>query len=167
MNQKLLFLSLLMVWFQISLAPLFTIWGVAPDFIFLFFAFFTFFLNRNRVYWWAFGVGLMRDLLSNTFFGLETISLVCGTLVLIQICKRFDSKDNWVQIWATFLSTLLGLIIFLLFFSLVQDYLLVRFLHFVRALFIAGYTTLLMPFLFPLLKNFFRIKSFKKQYELF
>ncbi len=165
--RKVALLSLLVLWAQLSLVPWFGIKGIAPDFIFLLFSFFVFFLNRRKVIWWAFGVGLMKDALSNAFFGLETIALVAGVLILNQMVMHFDREDVWVQLWATFISTFSSLLIFLLVFSLVQDEILIGSWHVMKSLMIAGYTALLTPLLFPAFKKYFHLKLRASQYELF
>ena len=166
-GRKVVFLCLVALWCQLSFAPAISIWGVVPDFIYLVFAFLVFFSNRQKIICLAFGVGIAKDLFSNTFFGLETIGLVSGVLILNQIVKQFDREDFRVQMWATFLCSLSGLTTFLVVFAVVQDKVLITSSHILRSFFIAVYTVFLVPLIFPFLKSFFAFKSPVKQYELF
>ena len=165
--RKLVLISIAVVWVQMAVAPIVRIQDVTPDFIFLFFAFFVFFLNREQAIWWAFSIGFLRDLLSNAFFGLETISIVLGTFLLKQVVTQFDKEDNWVQIWATFLYTLSNLLIFILLLSVVQEEKMVGYGHLVKSLLIACYTTVFLPLVFPIFKRIFQVRSSVQQYELF
>ena len=166
-HRKIALLGFLALWTQMALAPILSIRDIAPDFVYLIFVFFVFFLSREQVIWWSIGIGLVRDLLSNTFFGIETIALVGSVLFLGQIVLHFDREDAWVQIWATFLSTLVGMLIFLFFVSLVQDTVSIGYTHFLKSVLIAVYTSILIPIVFPILRGYFHISSFVKQYELF
>lgn len=91
-NKRLIFILVGLVWIQFSLLPLFSIGGIKPDFFFIFLAFYAFQIHWKPVVGLAFLIGLVRDLITNSFFGLETASIVGGGILLQFFAIRFHGQ---------------------------------------------------------------------------
>ena len=167
-DQRLIFILLFMVWFQLSWLPLFSIGQIKPDFLFVFIAFYAFQINWNRVLTLAFCVGLVRDLLTNSFFGLETASCVGGALLLRFFATRFDRDKRWIQLASLFAFSWFSLLLFLaLEFLLIHERLHFGEWIFLKTFLISIYTTTVGVLLLPLLERLPRSIFREKQYELF
>lgn len=167
-DQRLIFILLAMVWFELSWLPLFSIGQITPDFFFIFIAFYAFRINWNRVLTLAFFVGFIRDLLTNSFFGLETASCVGGALLLRFFVIRFDRDKHWIQLASLFAFSWFSLLLFLaLEFFLIRKHLRLSEWNFWKAFLVSVYTTAVGSLLFPLLEKLPRSIFREKQYELF
>ena len=164
---KLVLWFVIILWLQMSVVPIITFFDLAPDLPLLLVAFVAFLVEPRKLVPCAFLMGLLKDLLSNSFFGLETASFALSSLALQQIINHFDRQDEWVQIWGTFLFSLCSLTIYVFVLSSVKDTGLGGGFTFTRNLLISGYTTLLLPVVFPCFKWIFGMKTSVKQYELF
>lgn len=153
---------------QLTVVPLFSFWEIGPDLLLLFVAFWGLILDRNSAIFCAFLTGLLKDFLTNGYFGLETTSFVIAALILIEITIRFDRTDRWVQIWGTFIFVFSELLIFYFLSTTVEDKSYAGMPYFFKSFLIAVYTTIFSPFSFSFLKSIFGISELPaRQYELF
>ena len=167
MDWKILLLLVVILWLQMTIMPLFEFYGVAIDLILLYISFLAFIFEYRRVLLFAFVAGCFKDLLTEAFFGLETVSLVCGTLILKQIAVQFDRQDERVQGLGIFLFSFSVSLIHAVLLALVEEhYHLGSFVWF-QSVLIALYAAVSSIFVFPVLKHLFRIQPTLKQYELF
>lgn len=167
LSGKMMVWLLATVWFQMSFVPFLTFRDTAPDTTFLLLAFFSFFIDFHGVFIYAFLVGILRDLLSNSFFGLETTSLVIGSFVLSQIAMRFDRLNERVQWAGTFAFSFVTLLVSIVLFSVTSRERLFDGAMVFQSAFIALYTTFAGLILFPFFRFVFRLKPHTKQYDLF
>ncbi len=167
-DQRLVFILLAIVWFELSWLSLFSINQIKPDFFFIFIAFYAFRISWKRVVTLAFFVGLIRDLLTNSFFGLETAACVGGALLLQFFVIRFDRDKRWIQLASLFAFSWFNLLLFLaLKFLLFREYFHFSEWIFLKMFLISIYTTAVGSFAFPLLEQLPRSIFREKQYELF
>ena len=166
-NRKLILLFAVLLWFEFSLSPFFTVAGVKPGFLLIFLVFYTFRINWKRVASLAFLAGFSRDLLANSFFGLETASYVCGSILLRFLAGRFDRQKRWIQLASLFAFSWASLLLFSGFAFLVQEPYPLTPAALSKTFLASIYTVGLGAFLFPLLEKWFRFTWHEKQYELF
>ncbi len=167
-DQRLVFLLLGIVWLELSLLPLISINQIKPDFFFIFIVFYAFRISWNRVITLAFFVGLVRDLLTNSFFGLETASCVGGAMLVRFFAIRFDRDKRWIQLASLFTFAWFSLVLFAS-----MDFLVHEHHHpfnewvLVRTFLISAYTTVVGTAFLPLLEKLPKSIFWEKQYELF
>ncbi|PIQ86162.1 MAG: rod shape-determining protein MreD [Candidatus Omnitrophica bacterium CG11_big_fil_rev_8_21_14_0_20_45_26] len=164
---KIFFLAILFICIQMTLVHAMAVGRITPDLLLLWLAFYAFLIDYHWVVAWAFLLGLMKDLLVDSHFGLETISLIGGALVLYQIAKRFDRYSRLVHLWGTFVFCLVTLFIFAVLHSVVSERFVLNQDILIRILGITVYTTLISPVFFFIFRFVFKINPKKKQYELF
>ena len=152
---------------QMTIVPWVSVGGIAPNLCFLFVAFYAFQLNHHQIFLIAFATGLFRDFLTQSFFGIDTVSLVFGSLVLQQMASRLDRDNFWVQFWGVFLFSFVSLLINLILLSSIQQAWMLNGYQLAKAFLITVYTTLGAFLAFPFLKRLFNVSALAKQYELF
>ena len=163
---RLVLISGFVILAQMALVPLISFNGITPDLIFLLVAFYAFAIDHRSVLWVAFSLGLCRDFLANTFFGLETASLVCGALLLQYAVAQFDRRDHFIKIASVFIFSLTTL-------ALSASILLVIRGHaaagpeMFRILMISGYTAILSMGIFPIFEYLSGLERLVQQHELF
>ena len=166
-DQRLVLLLLAIVWVELAFLPFFSIGDIKPNFFFIFIAFYAFRINWKRVATLAFFVGLIQDVLTNSFFGLETASCVGGAWLLRFFAGRLDRDKRWIQFASLFAFSWASLLLFA-----GIEFLIVGNHHFsewilTKTFLISVYTTLAGTALFPLLEKLPRGIFQEKQYELF
>ncbi|MBI4388179.1 MAG: hypothetical protein HY582_03970 [Candidatus Omnitrophica bacterium] len=166
-NWKILLAMVVVLWFQMGVLSLFSFGTIIFDFSLLYLAFLSFTFEYRRVLIFAFVAGCLKDLLTGAFFGLETVSLICGTLLLRQIIAQFDRRDEWVQGWGTFLFAFFTLLVHAGLLALVQERYVLNVSTWFKSVLIAGGTSVLVIFIFPIFKRLLETQSALKQYELF
>ena len=164
---KIFFVVITIIWFQLAAAPWFSINGIFPDFPILFLSFFAFILGYHRILLYVFLVGILKDLLSSAYFGLETVSLLSGAVLFFQIVERFDRQNEWVQAWATFVFSFLVLTFYAVLLRIVQEGYTMGTVFWIRCFLTSLYTSILTPLVFPFFRHIFRLNLNAKQYELF
>ncbi len=165
-NKRLILILAFLFWLEISILPLFSIGRVKPDLIFVFLSFYAFQIDWKRLIPLAFVLGIVRDLLANSFFGLETASLIGGALFLQFFADQFYRDERWVQALGLFSFSWLTLILYA-FFCFVTDGHPFNEPILMNTFFISLYTTGLGVLLFPLFTKWFKHALHVKQYELF
>lgn len=164
-NKRLIFVLILLFWIEVSLLPYFSIRGIKPDLIFIFITFYAFQIDWKRLVLLAFVLGIVRDLLTNSFFGLETASFVGGALLLQFFADQFY-REQWIQILGLFLFSWVTLILYSIFTFVTEGhYFNERML--VETFFISIYTTAVGAILFPILEKRLKQALHVRQYELF
>ena len=166
-NKRLIFVLLALMWAQISLISLIAIKGIKPDLFYIFLSFYALKIDWKRIVPAAFFVGLLRDLISNSFFGIETTAFVASALILQFFVTQFDREKKWIQLTSLFTFSWVNLILFFaLSFFTTGHY---DFLNqlWIRTFFISTYTTVLGFILFPILEEWLKSILYEKQYELF
>ena len=166
-NKRLVLVLTALFWAELSLLPFFSIYDVKPDLPFVVLAFYAFRVNWKRVVIFAFLVGFIQDLLTNTFFGLHTASYVAGSLALQFFALRFDRDKLWIQMASLFCFSFLTLLIFSGFSFIVQEPSWFDEWFLMKLLGISSYTVLIGLVLFPLLDHWLKLVFSSRQYELF
>ena len=166
-NRRLILVLLALIWSELSLLPFFSIGSIKPDFFLVFLAFYAFRINWKRIIALSFFVGLAQDLVTNSFFGLETASCVGGAILLRFLALEFDREKRSIQLVGLFVFSWLTLLLFMLLSFLVGEHYPFGEEAFVRALFIAVYTTAFGWLVFPVFEKWLKPALAVKQYELF
>ncbi|MBI4358021.1 MAG: rod shape-determining protein MreD [Candidatus Omnitrophica bacterium] len=152
---------------ELSLLPLFAVGRVQPDFFLIFLAFYAFRVSWKRIVTLSFFVGLLRDLVTNSFFGLETASCVGGAILLRFLALEFDREKRSVQLVSLFAFSWVTLLLFVLFSFLVGERYLFEEGIFVNMFLTVIYTSGFGWLLFPLLEKWLKPALQMRQYELF
>lgn len=166
-NKRVIFVLLLLMWAELSLVPFFSIRGVKPDFLFIFLAFYAFKVEWKRLIRVAFVVGMLRDLMTNSFFGLETAAFVGSALALQFFAIQFDREKKWIQMVSLFIFSYFNLILFFSLNIFVAGHYQPIDWFWIKVFFISLYTTGVGFLLFPFLERWLQPVLYDKQYELF
>ncbi len=164
-RRKTLLISGLVIWLQMAFVPAISIEGVSPDLILLLIAFYAFAIDYREVVWMGFFLGLCRDFLSHSFFGLETVSLVCSSLLLQYAVMEFNRGDYFVTLLGVFLFSVTALAIPVLL-MMADSGASQAVSAFPKVLSISIYTAAIAVAIFPMLRRLFGLDP-AKQYELF
>ena len=166
-SKRLIFVLIGLIWFQLSFLPLFSVGQIKPDFFFMFIVYYAFRIDWKRVVSLAFLVGLLEDLMTNSFFGLETASYVGGAILLRFIAIRFERDKLWIQLASLFCFSWTALILFLVVSALIHGRFLLDEWGLVKTFLISAYTTAVGSLAFPLFEKWLRPALKQRQYELF
>lgn len=166
-NKKLILVLAVLFWTELSLLPFFSIHQAKPDLSFVVLTFYAFRINWRQVVTFAFIVGLIQDLLTNTFFGLHAASYVAGSLALQFFALRFDRDKFVIQTVSLFCFSFSTLLIFSALSFIVQESSWFDEWFLTKVIGISVYTTLVGAFLFPLLDRGLKLVFPNRQYELF
>jgi rod shape-determining protein MreD len=94
--------SLILIGFLLTLgylgAAFFPVGTGQPDFLYLMVLYYGFFWSWERVPFFAFGIGLLRDFLGGHLFGVETLSLTLAGLLLSVGTQKVERESFWVRI---------------------------------------------------------------------
>jgi rod shape-determining protein MreD len=166
-DRKLIAILLVLAWMELSLIPALSIRMVKPDLFFVFLVFYAFRVNWHRVTVLALMLGLLKDLFSNSFFGLETASFTVAAVLLEFLAVQFDREKRLIQCLSLFAFSWVAMLVYSFLSSVVQADLAVD-SHLTSTMFVAAlYTTLVALALFPFLEKWVRPLLAAKQYELF
>jgi rod shape-determining protein MreD len=166
-NKRLIIARAVIFWAELSLLPFFSVYQVKPDLPLAVLAFYAFRINWKQVVTFAFAVGLIQDLLTNSFFGLHTASYVGGALALQFFALRFDRDKFAIQMTSLFCFSSLTLLIFSAFSYIVGEPSWFDEWFLMKLLGISAYTTLIGAVLFPALDHWLKLVFPNRQYELF
>ena len=166
-SKRLILICLGLIWLELSILPLLSIWQVKPDFFFIFLVFYAFRVDYRSLFPLAFVFGIAKDLLANSFFGLEVASYVSSSFLLQFLAVRFDREKRWIQLVSLFVFSFTSLILFSIFALLVQKQYGLNAQVMIKAFLISLYTTFFGFLLFPFLDRWLRATLRQKQYELF
>ncbi len=164
-NKRLIFILILLFWIEVSVLPFCSIRGIKPDLIFIFITFYAFQIDWKRLVLLAFVLGIIRDLLTNSFFGLETASFVGGALLLQFFADQFY-RERWIQILSLFLFSWVTLILYSIFTFVTEGHYFNEWML-AQTFFISVYTTVVGAILFPIFEKRLKQVLRVKQYELF
>ena len=166
-DHRLILVLLGLAWLELSILPFFSVGGIKPDFFFVFLAFYAFRINWKHVVKLALVLGLVRDSLTNTFFGLETASCVAGALLLQFLALRLDRDKPWIQMGSLFCFSWTSLLVFSILALFVQAPYGMSETTPLRIFFVSVYTTMTGILLFPVFERWLKPSLRAKQYELF
>lgn len=158
---------LILVWLELTLLPFFFIWEPKPDLFFVFLAFYAFRINQREMIPLAFLLGFIKDLLANSFFGLETASFVGGAFLLQFLAVRFDREERWIQLAGLFSFSCYTLIFYSMIAWIVGTPYQAAEAVFAKSFLISAYTAAAGLVLFPLLEQWLKPTLRTRQYELF
>ena len=165
-NKRLILILIFLFWIEISILPFCVIYGIKPDLIFIFITFYAFQISWKQLIPLVFVLGIVRDLLTNSFFGVETASLVGGALLLQFFADQFYRDERWIQAVGLFSFSWFTLFLYSIFTFVTEGhYLDEQMLS--RTFFISLYTAVLGIILFPFFEKRFKGVLLVKQYELF
>ena len=165
-NKRLVLILAILFWFEISILPFLSIRGIKPDLVFIFTAFYAFQIDWKRLIALVFVLGMVRDLLANSFFGLETASLIGGALFLQFFADQFYRDERWIQALGLFSFSWFTLLLYSVFSWVVDHHALSEHIL-LSTFFISVYTTAGGALLFPLFGKWFKRSLNVKQFELF
>ena len=166
-DRRLILALLGLVWLELSVVPFFSVGGIKPDLFFVFLVFYAFRINWKRVIGLALILGLIKDFLTNSFFGLEAASQTAGAVLLQFLAMRFDRDKPWIQLAALFSFSWFALVLYSAAAWIAQAPYRLDGSMAVKSLLIAGYTTAAGFLLFPILEKWLKPTLREKQYELF
>ena len=166
-SKRLVAILFVLLWLELSLPPIFSAQPVKPNFFFIFLAFYAFRINWKNTVFLAFLIGLIQDLVTGAFFGLETASYVGGAVLLQFFSVRFDREKPWIQLVSLFFFSWFVLILFSLLSVLVQHAYRLNEWILMNAFFVSLYTIAVGFFVFPLLEKWLKPVLRERQYELF
>ena len=166
-NKRLILTWVSLIWLKLSVIPLMSFKQIKPELFFILLAFYAFRIHWKFVVPLAFFVGFLQDLITNSFFGLETASYVAGATALRFFAMRFDRDKRWIQLGGLFSFSWLTLLLYSLLTFLVRGPYPFGEWFLIRTFFISIYTTGVGFFLMPLLDEWLRPAYLGKQYELF
>ena len=167
LSKRLMVILFLLIWLEFSVLPFISLREIKPDFFFIFLAFYAFRIDQRSVIPLAFFLGLVKDLITNSFFGLETASYVCGAVLLSFLAVRFDREKRWIQIASLFVFSWGTLVCFAVLALFVQRQYGLNLLVVAHTFLVAFYTSLLSFVFLPFLDRYVRPGLKQKQYELF
>jgi len=167
-NRRLILVLAGLIWLELSCVPYISIRMIRPDLFFIFLVFYAFRVSWKNVIAIAFLLGFLRDLLSNTFFGLETASYTVAALGLRFLAIRLDREKRWIQLASLFSFSCAALFIFSCLALTVEPEGTVNSWFLAKSFSISIYTTTLGFVFLPLLDRWLRPKlHIARQYELF
>lgn len=140
---------------------------IKPNFFFVFLAFYAFRINWKNTVFLGFLMGLIQDLITNSFFGLEIASYVGGAVLLQFFAVRFDREKHWIQLVSLFFFSWFSLILFSLLSVLVQHAYRLNEWVLMDTFFVSLYTAAIGFVLFPLFEKWLKPALQERQYELF
>ena len=166
-NRRLILVLAGLAWLELSLLPFFSIRQIKPDFFLIFLAFYAFRVHWKHILTLAFLVGLIQDLLTNSFFGLETASYVGGAILLQFLAIRFNQDKLWIELASLFSFSFVTLLLFPLLSFAIQER-----QHWdegivMKPFLIALYTTAVGFVVFSVFEKWLKLVLRTKQYELF
>lgn len=165
-NKRLILILALLFWIEISILPFCTIRGIKPDLIFIFITFYAFQIGWKQLIPLAFALGMARDLMTNSFFGVETASFIGGALLLQFFADQFYRDERWIQAVGLFSFSCFTLLLYSIFTFVTEGhYFDEQMLS--KTFFVSLYTTALGLILFPFLEKRLKHVLYVKQYELF
>jgi len=167
LKERFVWFFVFLIWLELSFLPLISVEWLKPDLFAIFLTFYAFQIDRKHLLILALILGLAKDLLSNAFFGLETICYISGTVFLQIISDQFDRDKRWIQIVSVFLFTFFTLTMFSSLMLLVQPRYGITFSGFIKICFVAIYTMAVSFVGFPVLQKWVSPVFRQKQYELF
>jgi len=154
---QLVFLTLVFLLFELTVAPLFQIKGVTPDLFLILLGFYSFYIYPNRTPHFAVFLGLVRELYSGTPLGFETIAYGISGLILWFLVIKIERESTLNQMFLIFILCFLNLLIV----SVLNICLTETSLSFAASargiVSISIYTTLLSPVFVWGLKRFLRL----------
>lgn len=165
-RKRTVLVSALIIWIQIAFVPFVAVKGAVPDLMFLLIAFYAFSVDYRDVLWVSFFLGLCRDFLTNSFFGLETASFVIGALLLQYAVAQFNRRDTFIVLLSVFLFSFAALTSPMLMLAIDGETNRIV-TAFPRILMISFYTSILAIGIFPVFRRLFGLSSSKVQHELF
>lgn len=136
------FLSLYVV------TPVVNVRGIGPDLWVLLLLFYAFRIDWKRSPLFAFSIGLLKDLLSAHFFGLETFALGASAILLSYVLGKVERDDPLIFTVSAFLFTLVYEWIVCAGFALTSDAVPLLPYFLARSFWSAVYTVAVFPFAF-------------------
>lgn len=164
---RLFLVSLGIVWLELTLIPMFSYGAFRMDLFIIFIAFYAFRVGWKELIWVALICGFLKELVSNSFFGLQMASYAGGAFLLQFIASRFDRDDRWIQLAGLLSFAWLVLILYVTLGLLIGLFDSFNGSVGLESILIALYTTLVGFFIFPLLEKWLRPQLKVRQYELF
>ena len=166
-DRRLILVLLTLTWIELSLLPLLTVGGIKPNFFYVFLVFYAFRINWKRLVALSLMVGLIQDFMTNSFFGLETASVVGAAILLRFLAMRFDREKAWIQLASLFCFTWVALTFFSVLSLLVGERFLLDPKSLTQCALISVYTTGIGAVLFPWFEKWLKPALRQRQYELF
>lgn len=165
-SKRLIFYLIVLLVLDLALMPYFRWHDIQPILIYLIILYSVFQWGIQQTLMLAFGVGLLRDLVSSQTLGIETTALVCASLVLDFLVQKMDRYRLSLKLIVTFVFVFFVLLFSLFLSGFISDVPMNGYALWV-ALGSALYTTALVPIFFFVTSVWFGQKTLLKQYELF
>lgn len=166
-SKRVLFILIGIIWFELTVLPIFSVGTVKPNLFFIFLVFYAFHIDYYHLVGLALFFGLAKDIFTNSFFGLETASYVSSAALLQYAVMRLDREKKWIQWSSLFVFSFTNLLIFSFLALFVQRKYGLSLPVLGQAFFVSFYTTLLGAVLFPFFGRWAVAGYKSKQYELF
>ncbi|MBE3586205.1 MAG: rod shape-determining protein MreD [Thermoanaerobacter sp.] len=105
---------LLALLLQVTVVDLIRIRGVVPDLVFILVVFYAFWKGQREGTFWGFVAGLLEDLVSGHYWGLNAISMAAAGYLVGWFETRLYKESRLVMMVLTFLATVAGQLIYYL-----------------------------------------------------
>lgn len=166
-DKRLVLIFLIVLWLQISFPKFSSLYQIKPDFFLIFLTFYAFQINWKKTLSLAVFIGLTKDLFSNSFFGIETASIMVAALLLQFCAAQLDRDKKTIQITSLFMFTLIHLFLFSILNFVVGGKWLLDQTFLIKCFLISAYTSMAGFVLFPFFERWLKYILHDKQYELF
>lgn len=162
---RLIFVLFVFLFLTLAFVPFISIDGVGPDLFFIFLVFYAFHISWKTVPIPAFLIGLAKDILTNSYFGLETFSLVTASILLGLAASKIERDNAWLRYLVTFIFSVTAMSVFSVSFLILEGSPRLIAFSFARVFYVSVYTVFVSPLVFFFLDRLLKVRS--RQYELF
>lgn len=166
-NRRLILILFGLIWLKLTLSPVLSVHSVRPDLFFIFLVFYAFRIHWKPIVPLAFLMGLIQDLVTNSFFGMSIAAYVGAAALLRLFVIRFDRDKLWIQLASLFVFSWTASTLFLILCFVTRSMVYVNEWIVLKPLLIAFYTTAFGALLFPMFGKWLQPVLHAKQYELF
>ncbi len=166
-SKRVILILLGLVWVELTILPAVAIYGIKPNLFFVFLVFYAFHVNYRSLVVLALLFGLVKDVYTNTLFGMETASYVISAALLEFVVLRLEREKTWIQWMSLFVFSWASVLIFSLLAVVIHKPYGVSVKVLRDSFFVALYTLFLGFAIFPLLSRWIRFGARTRQYELF
>lgn len=164
-SKRIIVLTLLFLLLDVVLIPHFGLRNYSPSFLLVLVVFYAFYVDWENVPYFAFLVGLLREVFSNSAFGLQIISFLIGAFVLRFLLRKVDRESLSMQLLATAIFSVLVLSVFNVGFLMMKSRFSLFLCDWSKIFLVSGINTALSFFVFLWFGRKMKVRD--RQYELF
>lgn len=166
-SDKVIFYLFLLHIIDIVIAPVLRVGMVQPVFVYLLIVYAGVHWGGGKAIHISLLGGLLRDMTSSQFLGMETLTLSSLSLLLEGSLQKVDKESSTAKFGLCFLYVFAACSVTLVLTCLSSSEISISWAAFMSAVYTAFYTACLMPIFFWFTSGIFHDKSALRQYELF